>query len=61
MDIHQVYEISLAADRIAKAGAIVKRNIKLRRFSNEDDKMFNDVSSMESVPPLTHLPCLTDH
>ncbi|KAJ5724093.1 amidase signature domain-containing protein [Penicillium malachiteum] len=45
-------EISAAADKIASTGAIVKRNIKLRRFSSEDDKMFNDVSSTDYVNQL---------
>lgn len=46
----QVEEISAAIDIIESAGAIVKRNVKLRRFSNEDDGMFNDVSSMYLCP-----------
>lgn len=44
--VNQHDEIAAAADMAEKAGATVKRNIKLRRFSPKDDKMFNDVSGM---------------
>lgn len=36
-------EIEEAMDRIEAAGAVVKRNIQLRRWSSEDNDMFNEV------------------
>jgi hypothetical protein len=37
-------EVADAIDEIEKAGAQVKRNITLRRFSSEDDDMFTKIA-----------------
>ncbi|RSL88059.1 hypothetical protein CEP51_001899 [Fusarium floridanum] len=44
-----IQEVSDAITAVEEAGALVKRNIKLRRFSPEDDQMFNDLSSRDYV------------
>ncbi|KAF9769682.1 hypothetical protein IL306_012886 [Fusarium sp. DS 682] len=45
----QMEEVEGAVKAIEKAGAVVKRNVKLRRFSSDDDKMFNDLASRDYV------------
>ncbi|KAK8037630.1 hypothetical protein PG991_000976 [Apiospora marii] len=42
-------DIAAAIDKIEAAGAVVKRNIALRRFSPDDDRMFNSVASRDYV------------
>ncbi|KAM0418618.1 hypothetical protein ACHAPT_012421 [Fusarium lateritium] len=45
-----IREVSDAITAVEQAGALVKRNIKLRRFGSEDDQMFNDLSSKQPLP-----------
>ncbi|KAH6842213.1 amidase signature domain-containing protein [Chaetomium sp. MPI-CAGE-AT-0009] len=40
-------EVAAAVDAMEKAGAHVKRNVTLRRFSDEDNKMFGDIGSTD--------------
>jgi Asp-tRNA(Asn)/Glu-tRNA(Gln) amidotransferase A subunit family amidase len=38
-NLTQIFEFNAAMDKIEEAGAVVKRNINLRRFSSEDSEM----------------------
>lgn len=54
-------EVAAAIEAIEAAGATVKRNVTLRRFSDEDEKMFGDLASTDYANEFAKFASGLDH